>query len=153
MSGLLDLALANALASGLLALLAWALSRRIRRQTLVHGLWVLALVKLVTPPLVPLPLIPEWRLPSLGLPDGPATVVVEADSPRPGPPGPPAVSADAALPAPTAEASAAPESMQTSTAAALQAKAPALRPGPRAPDTARSVLDPRALAWTGTPPG
>ena len=50
MSELLRLILANALAAGLLALAAWAVSRRLRRQTLVHGLWVLALVKLVTPP-------------------------------------------------------------------------------------------------------
>jgi len=67
-SGGLELVLANALVSGLLALLAWVLSRRIHRQTLVHALWVLALVKLVTPPLVPLPVIPEWRLPDLVLP-------------------------------------------------------------------------------------
>jgi beta-lactamase regulating signal transducer with metallopeptidase domain len=77
MSELLRLILSNALAAGLLALAAWAVSRRVRRQSLVHGLWVLALIKLVTPPIVPLPLLPGWTLPSLGLPDGPAVVVVE----------------------------------------------------------------------------
>jgi beta-lactamase regulating signal transducer with metallopeptidase domain len=78
MSELLRLLLANALAAGLLALAAWVLSRRLRRQTLVHGLWVLALVKLVTPPILPLPLLPEWTMPSLTLPEGPAVVVVES---------------------------------------------------------------------------
>jgi beta-lactamase regulating signal transducer with metallopeptidase domain len=77
-SALLELILANALGAGLLALAAWVLSRRIRRQALMHGLWVLALVKLVTPPIVPLPLLPEWSLPAAGLPEGPAVVVIEA---------------------------------------------------------------------------
>jgi beta-lactamase regulating signal transducer with metallopeptidase domain len=77
MSELVQLLIANALAAGLLALAAWVASRRLRRQTLVHGLWVLALVKLVTPPIVPLPLLPEWTMPNLSLPDGPAVVVVE----------------------------------------------------------------------------
>jgi Zn-dependent protease with chaperone function len=57
---------------------AWAASRHLSRQTLVHALWVVALVKLVTPPIVPLPMFPAWTLPSLGLADGPAIVVIEA---------------------------------------------------------------------------
>ena len=78
MSGLAALFLANALAAGLIALGAWAASRRVSRQTLLHALWVVALVKLVTPPIVPVPILPGWTLPSLGLSDGPAVVVFEA---------------------------------------------------------------------------
>ena len=54
------LLLTNAGAAGLIALLAWAASRVVRRQAVVHGLWLLALVKLVTPPIAPLPLLPDW---------------------------------------------------------------------------------------------
>ncbi len=54
------LLLTNAGAAGLIALLAWAASRTVRRQAVVHGLWLLALVKLVTPPIAPLPLVPAW---------------------------------------------------------------------------------------------
>jgi hypothetical protein len=79
MSALLHLILANALAAALLALAAWGIARRVRRQSLVHGLWVLALVKLVTPPLLPLPLLPEWKMPTLSTPEGPVMVVIEAE--------------------------------------------------------------------------
>jgi len=54
------LLLTNAAAAGFIALLAWAASLTIRRQAVVHGLWLLALVKLVTPPIAPLPLVPAW---------------------------------------------------------------------------------------------
>jgi Zn-dependent protease with chaperone function len=56
----LRLLLTNAGAAGLIALLAWAAARTVRRQAVVHGLWLLALVKLVTPPIAPLPLVPAW---------------------------------------------------------------------------------------------
>lgn len=59
MDALLRLVLTNAALSGLLALAAFAASRFVRRQAVVHGLWLLALVKLVTPPLVGLPLLPS----------------------------------------------------------------------------------------------
>jgi beta-lactamase regulating signal transducer with metallopeptidase domain len=52
--------LTNAGAAGMIALLAWAASRVVRRQAVVHGLWLLALVKLVAPPIAPLPLLPGW---------------------------------------------------------------------------------------------
>ena len=81
MRELVHVLLANAAAAGLLALGAWVASRRVRRQSLVHGLWLVALVKLVTPPLVPLPVVPEWTIPELRLrPAGPAVVILEADS-------------------------------------------------------------------------
>ncbi len=59
MDALFRLVLTNAALSGLLALAAWAASRFVRRQAVVHALWLLALVKLVTPPLVSLPLLPS----------------------------------------------------------------------------------------------
>src|SRR3954453_19375463 len=52
--------LTNALLAGLLAALALAAGRFSRRPALVHSLWVLGLLKLVTPPLVSLP-IPGWQ--------------------------------------------------------------------------------------------
>jgi beta-lactamase regulating signal transducer with metallopeptidase domain len=58
---LLRLVLTNAVLAGLLALAAWVASRFVRRQAVVHGLWLLALVKLVTPPLVGVPLLPAGQ--------------------------------------------------------------------------------------------
>jgi len=54
----LRLLLTNAVLAGLLALAAWVVSRFAKRQAVVHGLFLLALLKLVTPPLVELPLLP-----------------------------------------------------------------------------------------------
>jgi beta-lactamase regulating signal transducer with metallopeptidase domain len=53
---LLRIGLSNALASAVLALVAVAMGRVCRRPALVHGLWVLVLFKLVTPPLVDVPI-------------------------------------------------------------------------------------------------
>lgn len=63
MDALLRLLLTNAAAAGLLALGAWAASRLVQRPAVVHGLWLLALARLVTPPVLPLPVLPEWRSP------------------------------------------------------------------------------------------
>jgi WD40 repeat protein/beta-lactamase regulating signal transducer with metallopeptidase domain len=53
---LLEIGLANALFAGLLALAALLAARYGRRPALVHSLWLLVLIKLVTPPLwVPIP--------------------------------------------------------------------------------------------------
>jgi beta-lactamase regulating signal transducer with metallopeptidase domain len=60
MSTLLEIGLSNALVAVLLALVAAAASRFIRRPALTHCLWLLVLIKLITPPLVYVPL-PEWR--------------------------------------------------------------------------------------------
>jgi len=57
----LRLLLTNAVLAGVLALAAWVVSRFTRRQAVVHGLFLLALLKLVTPPLVELPLLPARR--------------------------------------------------------------------------------------------
>lgn len=54
---LLNIGLNNALVATLLALGAAALSHRCRRPALVHGLWLLVLLKLVTPPLFWIPVV------------------------------------------------------------------------------------------------
>lgn len=46
----------NLLLALVLAVAAWVMQRRLRRPAVAHLLWVLALVKLVTPPLVSVPL-------------------------------------------------------------------------------------------------
>lgn len=74
----LRLLLTNAVLAGLLALAAWVASRLTRRQAVVHGLWLLALVKLVTPPLVELPLLPAFTAPA-------AHRVATVPAPAPGP--------------------------------------------------------------------
>jgi beta-lactamase regulating signal transducer with metallopeptidase domain len=56
MQALLELGLNNALGAVVLALPAWAVSRRGRHPALAHALWVLVLIKLVTPPLVSVPI-------------------------------------------------------------------------------------------------
>ena len=71
MSGfLLQLAVSNALLSAALAGLAYAVHHRGRHPVLAHALWVVVLVKVVTPPLVILPLVPR-----------PASVVVDSGPP------------------------------------------------------------------------
>jgi beta-lactamase regulating signal transducer with metallopeptidase domain len=70
----LRLLLTNAAAATLIAALAWAASLRVRRPPVLHGLWLLALLKLVTPPIAPLPLLPSWSGLAL-LPERPAPAV------------------------------------------------------------------------------
>ena len=76
MDDLLRLLLTNAGAALLIAVLAWAASLTVRRQAVVHGLWLLALLRLVTPPIAPLPVVPDW--PRLSLAPAPATPTVVA---------------------------------------------------------------------------
>src|SRR5258708_25654023 len=66
METLLHVGLSNALLATALAVLAAACSRVCRRPALRHALWVLVLLKLVTPPFVPVP------LPSFAWPESPA---------------------------------------------------------------------------------
>jgi beta-lactamase regulating signal transducer with metallopeptidase domain len=54
------LLLTNAAAAGLIALFAWGASRVLRRHAVVHALWLLALLKLVSPPVAPLRVLPSW---------------------------------------------------------------------------------------------
>ncbi|MEQ8786084.1 MAG: M56 family metallopeptidase [Pirellulaceae bacterium] len=56
MSWLLQAGLSNAAVAALLAVGVFALSRVIRNPALVHGMWVVVLLKLITPPLFELPL-------------------------------------------------------------------------------------------------
>ncbi len=56
MHPLLQLGLGNALMVVPLALLAAVVGRRSRRPALTHALWLLVLLKLVTPPLIPFPI-------------------------------------------------------------------------------------------------
>lgn len=64
MATLLEILLLNAAAAAALACLVWtaALLPAIRRRpALRYGLWMIVLVKLITPPIVELQLIPSWR--------------------------------------------------------------------------------------------
>jgi WD40 repeat protein/beta-lactamase regulating signal transducer with metallopeptidase domain len=73
-STLLQVGISNALAAGVLALLVALLGRLCKRPALVHGLWLLVLLKLVTPPFLcwhlPWPVVPEAG------PEEPAAVTV-----------------------------------------------------------------------------
>ncbi len=70
MGTLLQIGLSNAVAAGVLALAAGAAERVCRRRpAVVHALWLLVLVKLVTPPLVDVSV--PWPAPAASLPADP----------------------------------------------------------------------------------
>ena len=80
----LQLVLTNAAAAAVVAGVALVVSRVVRRPALAHALWLIALVKLVTPPLLPLPLLPAWQgLPSLYLAKAPTVVRMAPDPSSP----------------------------------------------------------------------
>src|SRR5438874_1563645 len=56
MDTLLEAGLSNAVAAAVLALVAAGVARLGRRPALTHSLWLLVLLKLVTPPIIPLAL-------------------------------------------------------------------------------------------------
>src|SRR5713226_4948593 len=56
MDMLLHVGLANAVLATGLALVAWAAGRLARRPFLAHALWLLVLLKLITPPLMTVPI-------------------------------------------------------------------------------------------------
>lgn len=58
MSALLQIGLVNAAVATVLACLAALIGRKVRRPALVHALWLVVLMKLVTPPVFELPIIP-----------------------------------------------------------------------------------------------
>jgi beta-lactamase regulating signal transducer with metallopeptidase domain len=68
METLFSVVVSNLLVAGLLAVVAWLVGRSGRRPVLAHALWVLVLVKLVTPPLVrislPLPGVSAASVPA-----------------------------------------------------------------------------------------
>lgn len=78
---LVPLAISNALVAGLIAVIAWAVHRTHRYPAVAHVLWVLVLVKLLSPPLFTIPAIP---VPSAGPPDAAAVdaAAVPAAAPR-----------------------------------------------------------------------
>lgn len=55
MTILLETLLANAVTVTVLAVMVFVVSKLIRHQTVIHGLWVLVLLKLLTPSILPLP--------------------------------------------------------------------------------------------------
>jgi beta-lactamase regulating signal transducer with metallopeptidase domain len=71
-SVLAQVALSSVLVSAILAGIAWLVHRGGRYPTLAHGLWVLVLFKVLTPPLVFVPVLPT---PSQGASDGGDTLV------------------------------------------------------------------------------
>jgi WD40 repeat protein/beta-lactamase regulating signal transducer with metallopeptidase domain len=91
---LVEMGLANALVAGLLAVVAVVAGRCSRRPALVHSLWVLVLIKLVTPPLISLPvpgLVPAMPIePEVPVPAAPQAlsgpVALAATTPEPPPP-------------------------------------------------------------------
>lgn len=82
MHNLLDIGLSNALVATLLALVAWVGARVCRRPALAHGLWLLVFVKLLTPPLLRVPV--SWEAAAPPTPPEPADAVVQA-APSPAP--------------------------------------------------------------------
>jgi beta-lactamase regulating signal transducer with metallopeptidase domain len=63
MSWLLIVGLKNAIFVAPLALLAFGIGRYSKRPALAHVLWLIVLVKLLTPPLVDVPVVPDgWRI-------------------------------------------------------------------------------------------
>src|SRR5438132_10963338 len=60
MAWLISMTLTNAVLATLLALVAFAASRLVRSPALTHLLWVVVLLKLITPPLVQVPI--GWKL-------------------------------------------------------------------------------------------
>jgi beta-lactamase regulating signal transducer with metallopeptidase domain len=78
MPALLEIGLWNAGMAAVLALVAAAVSRLFRRPALTHTLWLLVLLKLVTPPLIPLSLpLPAPEDPPGGLALEPAVAAAD----------------------------------------------------------------------------
>ena len=60
MNALLEIVLSNVVAASTLALCVAAFSRVCRRPAVIHSLWVLVLLKFVTPPIIALPIPVDW---------------------------------------------------------------------------------------------
>src|SRR5262249_34480240 len=63
METFLSVALSNAIAAMLLAVVAFLSGRLLRRPAVTHGLWLLVLLKLLTPPLFRVPV--HWPAPAV----------------------------------------------------------------------------------------
>src|SRR5436190_9348076 len=71
MNWLVSIGLTNAILATLLAAIAWAIARFWRQPALAHLLWVVVLLKLLTPPLIEIPI--GWRLDADWIPAVPQT--------------------------------------------------------------------------------
>lgn len=91
MATLVEAGLANALVAGVLALVALLVGAFSRRPALIHALWLLVLIKLVTPPLFRLPVPGLYEPPAVEAPTRPAPPVLArlALPPEPAPALPP----------------------------------------------------------------
>jgi len=65
LAALLQIGLVNAIVATLLAIAVALIARNVRRPALVHALWIVVLVKLVTPPLFDVPIEVPFAVPSL----------------------------------------------------------------------------------------
>jgi beta-lactamase regulating signal transducer with metallopeptidase domain len=131
MDTLLDLGLRNAVMATLLALLAAVLTYLWRRPAFAHGLWLLVLLKLLTPPLVPLPI--AWPGAAETLP-GAGGLPVEPPPP--------------AEPHPNAAPLQQPNHFQPGGAPSVLAPVPEEFRPPSAPETtSRPAPDPGLSAW------
>jgi beta-lactamase regulating signal transducer with metallopeptidase domain len=140
----LRLVLTNAAAAAAVAAVALVVPRVVRRPAVAHALWLLALVKLVTPPLVPLPLLPSWQsLPAVSLQGTPTVVRMAPEAERS-----PRSAMQPATPAPAARASQTTARLEMSPAAAAPVR------DARAPSAAHATTAARlrllaALALAG----
>ncbi|HEV3142819.1 MAG TPA: M56 family metallopeptidase [Gemmataceae bacterium] len=82
MDWLLHVGLSNAVLAALLAGVVWVVTRKLRRPAVAHSLWLLVLLKLVTPPFMSLPVLPNVDLP---MPVFPAKRVPATPTPKPEP--------------------------------------------------------------------
>lgn len=79
MSWLIETALANAAVAILLAAVISLVGRRVRRPAVLHVLWVLVLVKLVTPPLLPINIpVPSTWAGTFGVHESTVSLALEA---------------------------------------------------------------------------
>jgi beta-lactamase regulating signal transducer with metallopeptidase domain len=158
MRSLLEIGLANAACAAVLSLLPVVVGRFCRRPALLHGLWLLVLIKLVTPPLLPLrlhvlPPPPEPRA-VVAVPVAHAAVAVPAPPARePGLVGRflvlPTSNPDEMLLAVKIESAGAPETLSSPAPAPAPSAAAATEPAveARAPLLEWAVIAPVALAF------
>lgn len=102
MNTLLTMGLSNLAVAAVLAAIAWAAGRWLRRPALTHGLWLLVFLKLLTPPMVAVPVI-RTSAPAAAVAVAPAPAVVEQRE-QPAPPAPAAPAQDRAVVLPKAPA-------------------------------------------------
>jgi beta-lactamase regulating signal transducer with metallopeptidase domain len=146
---ILHVGLSNAIVAAVLAIVALVAGRLCRRRpALAHGLWLLVLLKLLTPPLVDVRL--PWPASPAPLPDAapePAEASVPEEIPQAEPiavlPADPLPAADAALPI----AADVPVIVAAPEPAAPEPPAPSPPAGPRWPAVVLAVWAAGSLAW------